>query len=830
LQVLDLARAAGLYDLAANELAHKADGWMELTELQNSRLAFDSLGRTLEQLAHQQRTDEQRTNLLNAAADAYSKYGDVAAELRVLTTLLAEKAPVDKTRFSEVFIASHGDLQLLTSRYPIYADAVVQQLIRRGTFSEVEDALTIRGGSLAAPWTDAYTSLSALYFAEYKSAGAGAFDRVLGARTVRAELTDLQAPNSVALRGATWLYYGGRYGEFLGRSKSAEAWDLMPAPLESAPAASNSYVELGDSLREMNQIEPALREYRAAVELSPTRADVYDRISQTQFDAGFNAEARKNWVEALHLLINAAESASLAPEFVTTARHVISHLDRAGFSSELATEVDRLIVTIGRRRGVYNTTPLVAALLKGTPDIRPRMQQIFNLAPELDFSPVLSEITSGNWLSEQRKNALYRLSIDLVQQKITRSTGDAATVARDQFQQACTNYAAYLLSQNRGQDAWAILSQVGPERRPADLVLKAAALSGHLPEQLTAWREDGAHAPNSDQALATAAELKHSGYADAALAIREFEYQRELQNPNPPASAYLGLADVRLEQLRAEEADALIRVAVMNVGAPFENLPAAEHLLESKGRKQQALAYAREWSQAEPWSGEAKLALATLEGNVTALEAIRSSRQFPYDVRVRAAETLAQLHHAVQGNDELALLTHDRISPEQASRAFYVAARLRAARQTTDNDAKRRLLSAAVANDPALDAPRLELVNAALSSGRLNFGVSALESYRRNAPLSDARPELMQATVNALAMLISRSDFGRAVDLGSGFPATNFAGAERQRLEQLRAEAVAGQQLDSFNSQRQPFIHGELTQPVIVRPKLAHLPAGSEDQ
>ncbi|HEY7210711.1 MAG TPA: hypothetical protein VH477_10610, partial [Bryobacteraceae bacterium] len=114
LRTYDLANAAGLFDIAASALASSANGWMRLRELQDSRLAFTSLGRTAENFARQSRQEEKRREFLSAALDAYAKAGDSTAALRVSMALMRGDA-IDPRRFAALFVKSGGAVSSLAA-------------------------------------------------------------------------------------------------------------------------------------------------------------------------------------------------------------------------------------------------------------------------------------------------------------------------------------------------------------------------------------------------------------------------------------------------------------------------------------------------------------------------------------------------------------------------------------------------------------------------------------------------------------------------------------------------------------------------------------------
>jgi hypothetical protein len=165
----------------------------------------------------------------------------------------------------------------------------------------------------------------------------------------------------------------------------------------------------------------------------------------------------------------------------------------------------------------------------------------------------LGELIQSNVVTNAEKEPLYKAEIASAQ---TAFQSDD----KEQLQQLQIQYAQYLASEKRITDAWqALLAIDPPAARPPDLVLKIGTVSGHLNEILQSYGTQPDTRPPGEQILTVAGELNVQGYKDLARQMEEYEYTRELQSDSPPASAYLGLARVRLGQKRNQQALALIQ-------------------------------------------------------------------------------------------------------------------------------------------------------------------------------------------------------------------------------------------------------------------------------
>jgi tetratricopeptide (TPR) repeat protein len=834
-----LAQAAGLLDVAADVLMKRladaaGNGWNVLQQLQNSRLEYGPLGRELETLARSTRQEAQHDALLQAAIEAYGNAGDDAAQLRILASVQNKNRVIHPIRYAELFVRTRANfsarLNALAKQNPAYADAVIQYLFSNGSEHDVLEALQTRGANLPAPWTKSYSAFAGLYFLSSEPWVGTCFDFILGPRTVGAELAQLGAEDSSILRHDVWFYYAARYGDYLGY-RERDAADLLPAYLEAAPAASKNYVDLGNTYLNTKQLARALSLYRDALQLSPERADIYDGMAVAQARTGQTEDAIDNWRRSLRILAARVEEGPLPPDYWQTVRDVLIHANTFRVIETLRPDADAMLRAYAKRNAGYNFGPFVEGILKNAPDQARALDWVLQLARETNVLSVIEEVVNSQWIPEARKDSVYRFLIERADAQLSASAGDAASAAAEQLQRAQINYVNYLLAQNRPQEAWQILQEIQPrESRPPALQLKAAALTGRLNDELASYRSQPETAPTGDQILVVASELG-TAHPDLASALKEFGYQRELDAGSAPASAYFGLAQVRIAQKRADDAKSLIRTVTVSVGAPFENLPEAVSLLEEAGMISEASGYASEWRTAVPWNPEAQLRSARLKDDAAGLDAIRESAAAPYAVRAEAAIAMRPLKRSANDTEELALLTHNAITPQEASQPFFVFARLYAAQMASKNDDRIALLRQAIALDPAIRDERLDLAAAAFAEQQNPIGLAALESYSSAPGGSNTRLGLLrQVQEQAAVALVSEKEFSRAIPFYNQVLAALPSGGEHMRILKLRDAAQTASSLAALNASRQPVITEALTQPAMVKPRLTTLPAEGIEQ
>lgn len=824
--IREFAESAGLRDLEASELIlqfeNDVNAWQQLDQLQSARLLLDTLGRQLESLKPQD--DDTEAQILNAAFAAYEKAGDTASEQRLSNYAGPE--------YPRVFVGAGGDLNqrldALAADNPKRANEVLQYIITTAKSDVAMPAISARGRQLTPLWTASYSALAALYSLSREPWGAHSFEQALGPGTVGAELA---SSSNEVLRQANWFYYAARYGDYLGYLKNPEARNYLPASLEAAPAASNSYVELADTLTDLGQPSRSAQLYREALQLSPDRAEVYDRLALLALAGNRRTEAIADWRRAFEIFAARVEKGPLPPDYWSTARDIFAHVNRAHAIGELKPDADAMLRTYAKRNGAYQWEPFLAGIFDHSPDRRAALAWVIELARIPGTEAILSQVLdSSDWIDAADKDPLYRAEIEHARKIADAAAGQAALEARAETNRQITRYAQYLSQQKRWPEAWAVLQEIRPASEiPPVLLLTAGALTGHLDDLLNSFRAKPDTPLSAEQVLAAAAALQDDGRADLAIRLKEYEYERELAGSAPPASAWFGMASVRFDQKRNDEALALIRSVTLSVGAPFENLPEAVHVLEARGLKAEAAKYALEWKTAVPWDESAQLAFARLKADPKLLDEVRRTPSAPYKIRIEAARSMRDLSAPIAGANELSLLTHKQISPAEAAQPFYIEARLNAANQNSDSAAQTKLYREAIALDPLLREPRLQLAGAAFARRQDALGLAAFESSRIPFETSGVVDETTAtyARIEELAAEAEtrRQDWPAALELYGDLLNRVKDPAQRAALSKARDAASRKQKLHIANESRRPVVTDDVVQPGIVKPKLTSLPA-----
>lgn len=192
---------------------------------------------------------------------------------------------------------------------------------------------------------------------------------------------------------------------------------------------------------------------------------------------------------------------------------------------------------------------------------------------------------------------------------------------------------------------------------------------------------------------------------------------------------------------------------------------------------------------------------------------------------------MGELGNGVSGSDELSLLTQKSITALQASQPFFVYARLNAAKTASPAD-QVRLYREAIAFDPSLHEPRLDLASSALRTKQATLGLAAFDSYQasqyQTEPAPSSTDTLAAVEEMAAAAFTQRKNYTRAIDIYIELSKQTRDTSKQAQFQQAKRDAEEKQMLESLNSARQPVVTNEIAQRVVVKPKLSALPSDTD--
>jgi predicted Zn-dependent protease len=842
-------------------------------DLQRRRVTLTELGPQLERFSSRL-SGGNRTVAFLAAAQAYHLVGDEENELRLLASVGPAYLGVENQKRFFTLLLTHRPEQLvqIAANWTPWGQQAADFVVANGDAVLVHAVVAARGRVRPPVWSKAYGALAGLYFAEPSPEVNKVFLSALGDSTI-AERLGKPVDRNAQLAGDIWFYYGSRYGEYLGATKQGTPEDYLPALLEQSPATAAGYLALADYYSESGDTHSAISDYSHTLELTPGRADVLDRLALAYYKQGSRAEALSQWKLALSTLTRQIDTARVPESFWTDFAHVCDHLHTRRLFTPLKSDADALLRAYLRRNGNYRSNAPLRSAYLAVGDPAAATSWLLDLASAApDPTEILADVANAPWIPLAQRAPIYQRILENKQNAVSRAEGFQKESALEDLRSWQVLWVKYLIQTKQFSQAADYLAALPIETqraRAASLVpfeLQAAAQLGTLDAKIAGYRADPASAPSPEILRAAARQLFDAGDKQSARKLIEFVFAREIENHQLVASNFLGLAEIRLAAGDAPGALDLLRRLVVVMGNPYENLDPAAALLEKTGHNGEAVEFLDQLVKSAPWEAsyrlrlaKARLAAKNANGTVDALVKIASNVETPYTVRVEAAIALSGAPTAAGlGSAELKLLSGGphSISPAAADQVFFYDARLKAAENSTDAQAKLQSLSKALAGTPARGDARIPLFKAAESIHSDELALLAIDPFLRDLLLHRASPDESNDE-EIVSSGDTDSDNGDEEAPAQTYAATKLSPAEQaqislalanslvrlhrwsealpylqlaQKLEKApaRRKEIAGKlaevrtvlRRERMNLARQPILHQELEQDRVVRPRL----------
>ena len=884
--LLAIAQQAGLVELEVRWrhqfmlAAPKAPGTSRhrrrLIRLQCQRLRHRELGEQLEAFWRVYPAEPNKDSVLREAAEAYRDAGDEDSEFRLLESM-GQRSSLSgalRERYFEMLLTRRPDWLVELAR----SDAAANYAVAQGGVELALRAVESRGRKLPPVWTQAYKGLVGLHYGQWTPGLNDSFRAALGGGTI-GDRVGKPVDRDQQLAGDLWFYYGSRYGEYLNSASQQTAEDYLPAMVETAPGRSSAYFTLADYYREGREMEAALREYRHTLELNPADAGAHRRMAEILWDQGRTDEAVSHWETALDTFRKQVERGAAAESFWDDVPALIRDVAERGLHGRFDEAIHELLGLYVRQKGGYRVGPLLRAVFETAEDPSRELTIILDLAKNAN-NPLsyLSVLVNARWLADERRETVLQRTLDSARRQIGRARGQGRFYAQQAYDQWQVRWIEYLLETKQPAKAQAAVDNASETlkqallRQQAPLAIRVAALAGRLDDLLAEYGRDDDQlrvAGRNLEALREAATaLAESGDQASARHLLDFYYTRLLSQRRLSVANFLGLAELRLDQNRVEEALSLLRRMVLVAGEPFEHHRQAAALLVKADRPSEALAFLEQRVEAAPWDRHAGLELAMAQLSMAgdrasmsrSLAAIASATEATYELRAAAAGALAEAGYDGEslGSRELELLAAGSIAPDDVSRPFFFSSRQTAAEQAADPGVRLRLLLEATAVRPDSQKTRLELFRTARRRGQHRLAVNALGSVassgrwggllnRPDSVLSQQQHEtpvdqytarqflhregldLEQRAGLAQELAASLENLGRLRAAVSVYEAALYLGppaAERETVEQALARVKSERTRRADDAGRRPVITKNLDQDRLVRPRRADGAAG----
>jgi predicted Zn-dependent protease len=850
-----------------------------LVNLQRRRLKFAELGPQLEGFTPRVPGNQQYSVLL-VAAQAYSSAGDFENELRVLSKvdIIYLGGELQKHYFGLLLARRPQELVQLSSNWTPWGEQAADYAVANGDPALVHAVVTARGRARPPVWPTAYSALVGLYFAEPAPGVTPDFLGALGDITI-GERLGKPIDRKAQLAGDIWYYYGARYGEYLGATKQQTPDDFLPAALEQSPASSDAYLALADHYAENGDFRAAISDYNHTLELTPSRADVHDRLAVAYFKQGARAQALAQWKLLLAALNKQVSSPRVPENFWLDFARACNHVRSQKLFAELKPDLDALLRAYLRRNGNYRSNaPLRSAFLAaGDPAAATAwLLELASVAP--NPAAVLLDIADAPWIPLGQRAPIYQRILEAKQSAFEKTEGLEKENAREDLRTMQVRWVGYLIQTKQFVQAEEYLSSLPTEMRGANdaafvpLELQVAAQRGNLDAKIAAYRSNPDEAPGAEALRNSARQLLEAGDKPSARKILEFVFAREIEEHKLVAANFLGLADIRIADGDIPGAVELLRRLVLVVGNPFANLDPAAALLEKTDHRAEAVEFLEQLVKSTPWEPGYRLRLAKakiVEGkepgaSQQALVQLASSTELPYRLRIEAAKAIPGLPPGIDlGSYELKLSAGNiRATPlAAADQPFFYEARMKAAEDAADPRLKLQLLGKALADTPARDDARIPLFLMAAGLHEDEFALASIEKLLSDQMLPRARVVVDneeeesvasgEEAANQVRTALASSVFARLSqaqrsevlwsvgEVMVGLARLNDALPYLLSAQKLEKDATRQNQMsthiseiktkirrEQLNLARQPILHEPLEQDRLVHPRLvAHAQA-----
>ncbi len=873
------AHEAGLFDVEESwrvELIRGggavADRQIEsMIALETGRLRFDELGRTLEVYAgtlHGMHS----TNMLVRAANVYLQGGNEARALAVMDSIGADSQEMNSLRedyFKLLLKHAPDRLEALAGASTSDAgDAAETYLLANSTQAYSTAAIAARAHP--AIWKTANTALVGLYFGDKSDATNAAFTATVGEATI-GERMRIKFDSASQLAGHTWFYYGMRYGVYRSFAGHGDEEDYITAGLEDDPANVDSYEALAQAYAVAEEREKALDEYREALQLDPHTAGIYDAMAEIEWAGGNRNGAIEDWKTALGILHRQVDVRAVPETFWTNFSTIAGHLGEKKLALTLKPEMDEVLRSYIARNGSYQTDSLLQAAFLSLDDPKQGMEWVIDLAGSAtNPADVVSQLQYSSWIPQPQQGLVLEKEVELARRPLTaeqRQSGMTDAQRAGELADAQIRLISYDLGEEKYTQAAAVLDAMTPEMRAAHheellpIEIQIAAHEGKLNEWLTSYekkqdtssQEDGDYGYRSDFEIfdKVAQTLLSQHESKSACLLLEFVLRSRQESGADTPGDYLKLAEAEIAE--ADMPDALQQLRSLAYSAElYSSLDSAASLLERTGHYAEALEFLGPLANGVPWEPKYKLRLARAELKAqmkvsdaqATLVQLAQDGSVAYGMRVEAATALNGAAKAANdGSGELILLAFGAtITPEQASRPYYLAARIVAAHTAANAEP---ILLDALACGPS-DEARLMLFEKEFALGHNAMAVAAIDPLVNNSSNTYPVPRWAQtrgddgdapATETALSQIPEDQRLKVAGELAviyerdGNLPsavswiatAISLAGesSETKKLEAHKTELEARMAVDAQNASRRPVIQVSLDQPNVVRPRIA---------
>lgn len=561
-----------------------------LEYLQRRRMQHGELIETLE--AHYDaHPDQPRHRVIlataaHAALDAgdddealrlYERYGVAATDERYLDLLLRR----DPDRL--VTLAAGGD----------HGEAAANFAVLQGDAALARRVVTAHARGKAPVWRQAYMASAGLFHRDDSPLIAQAYDAAVAGGPVASRIGQ-SVDRTEQLAGDLWFAYAADFGTYLDLTQALAAADYLPAELELRPANAPAYSTLAEQALEAGRLADARADFEHVLELRADDPTALEGLGEAAWAADDRAEAATYWRRALEAWTAQLEERRFEPSLWERAPDLIARASERG--ADLADAPGALLTAYVRVQGPYRFEAFARAA-----GLERAVERAGDAPDPVGF---LRALEGYSWLSDAQRERLLRQALRTAAERAASAPAPLRPIREQERRTIEVELLGFLLDRGRTGDAEAL--GVDRERLRNEqpvLALRWAAQAGVLDELLA----DGDF---PDYVFREAAsDLRRSGRDAAARRLMEAAYEHAIARRELSAANLLGLAEIRLEQGRAEDAEALVDRLLRTSTEPFAHHLASADLLRRFGRDAKAREIVEARIQAAPWDADARFRL-----------------------------------------------------------------------------------------------------------------------------------------------------------------------------------------------------------------------------
>jgi thioredoxin-like negative regulator of GroEL len=518
---------------------------------------------------------------------------------------------------------------------------------------------------------------------------------------------------------------------------------------------------------------------------------------------------------------------------------------------DLRGDMTRLLADYIHRNGSYRLRDLLEPAARASLASGQDLSWLLALYSPTD-ADVLWALQTLPDLTPAQRVVLARYRVAVEQESVASSHGLERESSEYQLSQARSLLVSAMLNAGDVAGASAEWNLIPQESRKdyAQTEIDLAARAGSLEQLLARYGAKPDDAPGAEVLRQAAFALRQDRGDSDARPLLEFVYDREIRAGHLEAANFLGLAEVKLEENDSASALALLNRMALVADSAFDTLVPAGDLLVKYSKSSDAADFFQRRVKAVPWDAGAKLRLARLktgQERQVLLADVVADAQAAYSLRAEAA-TSNRASVGAPGT-ELALLAAGAISPDAASKPYYVESRIVAAGAARDPETRFRLWQEALAIAPTDRRVRMGALQAGLALHRDSFVLAQLsrgepeevgsggespdydyEPWRRvtmapaflsGTTLTDAERASLAVSLGGAAERLDELDVSqRYLRTALSLIASDARGAIETRLRALQAE----QSRRAKNAARLPLVKDVIDQDRVVR---AMIPGGT---